>query len=136
MTVYCFDTDVLSATLWQRPPTSLIRRLAHVSPSEQSTTSITVAEMLYGAKRRGSARLAERIEEVILAALPILPFDEPAARVYADVKATVESEGRRLDEPDLRIAATALSRDLTLVTGNLRHFERVPRLRVENWLAS
>lgn len=49
MSVYCFDTDVLSATLWQRPPASLIRRLAHVSPEDQATTSITVA-------RTGSSR--------------------------------------------------------------------------------
>jgi tRNA(fMet)-specific endonuclease VapC len=44
--------------------------------------------------------------------------------------------GQRLDGPDLRIAAIALSRDLTLVTGNVRHFERVPGLRIENWLES
>jgi len=44
------------------------------------------------------------------------------------------SAGQRLDDPDLRIAAICVAHDLTLVTGNVRHFERVPGLRVENWL--
>jgi tRNA(fMet)-specific endonuclease VapC len=50
------------------------------------------------------------------------------------IRARLESEGRRLDEPDLRIASIALSRRLTLVTGNVRHFARVADLLVENWL--
>ncbi len=66
----------------------------------------------------------------------MLPFDEPAARTYAELRAELERGGRPLDEPDLRIAAIALSRNLTLVTGNVRHFNRVPSLRVENWLVA
>jgi tRNA(fMet)-specific endonuclease VapC len=64
----------------------------------------------------------------------VLPFDELAAEVYGPLRARLESEGRRLDEPDLRIASIVLARDLTLVTGNERHFARVPDLRIENWL--
>lgn len=58
-----------------------------------------------------------------------------AAEVYGPLRAQLEGEGRRLDEPDLRIASIALSRELTLVTGRVRHFSRVPGLEVENWLA-
>ena len=66
----------------------------------------------------------------------VAPFDEPAARAYAEMRVELESIGQRLDDPDLRIAAICVARhDLTLVTGNGRHFERVPGLRVENWLA-
>ena len=134
MSAYCFDTDVLSATLWRRPPIELVRALAQVAPEHQSTTSITVGELLYGARKRGSLRLTHQIREVVLAALTVLPFDETAARAYAEVRTDLEQAGQRLDEPDLRIAAIALSRDLTLVTGNVRHFERVKGLRVENWI--
>lgn len=91
--------------------------------------------MLYGAKKRGSPRLTERIQEVTFAALAILPFDDPAAGVYADLRVELEARGQRLDEPDLRVAAIALSRDLTLITGNVRHFGRVPDLPVEDWLS-
>jgi len=134
VSAYCFDTDVLSATLWRRPPIELVRALAQVAPEHQSTTSITVGELLYGARKRGSLRLTHQIREVVLAALTVLPFDETAARAYAEVRTDLEQAGQRLDEPDLRIAAIALSRDLTLVTGNVRHFERVKGLRVENWI--
>jgi tRNA(fMet)-specific endonuclease VapC len=132
--VYCLDTDVISATLRPAPPLVLVRRLARTPEAEQSTTTITLGELLYGAARRGSERLAARIHETVAAAHEILPFDEAAAAAYAELRAALEREGRRLDDPDLRIAAIALARDLTLVTGNVRHFARVPGLRVENWL--
>jgi tRNA(fMet)-specific endonuclease VapC len=66
----------------------------------------------------------------------VLPFDSSAAEVYGPLRAGLEREGRRLDEPDLRIASIALSRDMTLVSGNVRHFSHVRGLRVENWLAA
>jgi tRNA(fMet)-specific endonuclease VapC len=132
--VYCFDTDVLSATMRRDPFLPLIRRLAQVPPPEQFTTAITMGELLYGAARRDSSRLRERVRELIRGALTVLPFDESAAAVYGPLRAQLEAEGRRLDEPDMRIASIALSRELTLVTGNVRHFARVPGLTVENWL--
>jgi tRNA(fMet)-specific endonuclease VapC len=64
----------------------------------------------------------------------VVAFDESAAIIYGGLRADLERSGKRLDDPDLRIASIALSRDLTLVTGNVRHFERVPGLRLENWL--
>jgi len=136
MTPYCFDTDVLSAVLRRDPPLALVRRLAQVPPTEQTTTAITVGELLYGAARRGSPTQTRRVRELLESALSIVPFDRRAAEVYGELRAVLEREGRRLDEPDLRIAAIARSRELTLVTGNVRHFERVPELVVENWLAA
>jgi tRNA(fMet)-specific endonuclease VapC len=133
--VYCFDTDVLSAVLKRDPPVALLRRLATVPPSEQFTTSITLGELLYGASKRGSDGLTTRVRELVRSLVAILPFDDSAAEAYGPLRARLEREGRRLDEPDLRIASIAISRTLTVVTGNVRHFSRVPDLRVENWLA-
>lgn len=132
--MYCFDTDVLSAVLRREPPLRLIRRLARLPEEDQFTTSITLGELLYGASKRGSPELTGRIRTLVSGAAAVLAFDATAAEVYGPLRAELESEGRRLDEPDLRIASIALSRDLTLVTGNVRHFSRVPGLRVENWL--
>jgi tRNA(fMet)-specific endonuclease VapC len=134
--VYCFDTDVLSAVLRRDPPLKLVRRLARVPPEEQFTTAITLGELLYGAAKRGSPSLAHRVRELITGVLAVLPFDERAAEVYGALRARLEAEGRRLDEPDLRIASIALSRGLTLVSGNVRHFGRVSELSLENWLAN
>jgi tRNA(fMet)-specific endonuclease VapC len=132
--VYCFDTDTLSAVIRRDPPLHLIRRLAQVAPTDQATTTINLGELLYGAARRGSEQLAGRVREVVATATSLLPFDEDAAEVYGPLRAQLERAGRRLDEPDLRIASIALSRELTVVTGNVRHFSRVPGLAVENWL--
>lgn len=132
--MYCLDTDVLSALMRRDPPLSLVRRVAALGTTEQCTTSINLGELLYGAAKRGSDRLLRRVEELILSAGLVVAFDEPSARVYGSLRAALERGGRPLAEPDLRIASIALARDLTLVTGNTRHFGRVPGLRVENWL--
>jgi predicted nucleic acid-binding protein len=131
--VYCFDTDVLSAVMRRDPPLALVRRLAQTPADEQATTTITLGELLYGAARE-SDRLVQRVREVVTLATMILPFDAAAAEVYGPLRARLERDGQRLDEPDLRIASIALSRGATVVTGNLRHFVRVPALAVENWL--
>jgi predicted nucleic acid-binding protein len=132
--VYCFDTDVLSALLGRDPPLHLIRRLARVPAEAQFTTAITLGELLYGAARGGREPLGDRIRLLVAEAAGVLPFDEAAAESYAQVCPRLEREGRPLAEPDLRIAAIALARELTLVTGNVRHFGRVHGLSVENWL--
>ena len=64
----------------------------------------------------------------------MLPFDHDAAEVYGTLRGQLERVGVRLDEPSLRIAAIALSHDLTLVTASSRLYDRVPGLRIENWL--
>ena len=135
MIVYCFDTDILSATMRRDPPLRLIRRLAVTPPSQQFTTAITYGEMIYGAAKRKSEALADRIRALLNHAITIVPFDDAAAERYGHLRATLESDGMPLAEPDLRIAATALSRSLTLVTANTRHFNRIPGLTIENWLA-
>ena len=76
----------------------------------------------------------ERVRTIIDYAQDVLPFDQAAAEIYSPLRARLEAEGRRLAEPDLRIAAIVPLHDLTLATGRFRHFARVPDLRVGNWL--
>jgi tRNA(fMet)-specific endonuclease VapC len=130
---YLFDTDTISAVLRPRPHLGVARRLATVAADEQFTSAITLGELLFGALRRQRVDLLERIQS-IGDSVPVLPFHEPAARTYAELRAEMERLGTPLAEPDLRIAAIALSFNLVLVTGNERHFRRVPNLVVENWL--
>jgi predicted nucleic acid-binding protein len=134
--MYLFDTDILSNLLRRMPSTTLIAKLASVPPEQQFTSSITLGELVYGAYKLGTrgAALLERLEKTLLPNLPILPFDATAARRYGEVRADLEQRGLPIGDADLRIATIALVRDFTVVTGNLRHFQRVPGLRVENWL--
>jgi len=64
----------------------------------------------------------------------VLPLDAAAARRFGELKMELERRGEPLAEPDLRIAAIAVTRGLTLVTRNVRHFRRVPEPAVENWI--
>ncbi|MEX2228045.1 MAG: PIN domain-containing protein [Dehalococcoidia bacterium] len=133
---YLFDTDVLSELLRRAPRSQLIRRLAGVAIEDQATSSITVGELIYGAHRLGQRGhdLVDRIERTLLANLLLLAFDALAARVYGELRASLEREGRPIGDADTRIAAIALARDLVVVTGNVRHFASIDGLRVENWL--
>ncbi|MBI4492204.1 MAG: PIN domain-containing protein [Chloroflexi bacterium] len=131
---YLLDTDIISAVLRPRPDLRVVRSLATVPPSDQFTSAITLGELVFGAIRKGRDDLLERIEQVV-EVVSVLPFDESAAHTFGRLKAQLEQDGTPLAEPDLRIAAIALSAELTLVTGNERHFARVPGLVIENWLA-
>lgn len=131
--MYCFDTDVLSAAVNKDPPLSLLRRLSMVPASESFTTAINLGEMLFGAAKAQNTELARRVRAAV-STIPILPFDEHSAERYAQLRADLEASGQTLHEPDLRIASIALANDLIMVTGNVKHFERIPGLRVESSL--
>lgn len=79
--------------------------------------------------------MAERVRQLISSAVTVLPFDMAAAEIYGSLRSELEAGGKKLDEPDLRIASIVLANGLTLVTGNVRYFGRVPGLPVENWLS-
>lgn len=133
--MYLFDTDTLSNLMKRSPSTPLMAKIASVPTQRQHTSSITLGELIYGAKRlrQGSSRLLSRINEVI-ANLSVLPFDAVAAEHYGEVRAQLEGRGTPVGDADLRIASIALARGLTVITANTRHFERVPDLPVENWI--
>lgn len=134
--MYLLDTDVLSNLLKRAPSTSLIAKLASVPPEQQFTSSITLGELFYGAHRLGdqSGVLLDRLENTLLPNLTVLSFDTDAARRYGEIRAELQRLGTPVGDADIKIGAIALSRSMTVVTGNVRHFERVPNLAVENWL--
>jgi tRNA(fMet)-specific endonuclease VapC len=133
--MYLFDTDSISQIIRQQPNLSFIKRLASISPDDQFTTTITVGEMVYGAyKSSRPSYFLEKLDRLVWPNINILSFDEAAAKTYGKVKAEMEKKGTVLSEPDMRISAIALHHNLTVVTGNTRHFSRVPGLKVENWL--
>ena len=133
---YLLDTDILSNLLKRAPSATLIAKLASIPVEQQFTSSITLGELIYGAYRHRTRTdaLLEQIENTLLPNLPVLPFNDAAARRYGEVRAQLERQGTPLAEADLRIGAIALARGFTMVTGNVRHLQRVPGLVVENWL--
>lgn len=131
---WMLDTNTLS-DLIRNPRGALLQRLSGTDPDAICTSIVVACEMRFGAKCKGSEVLTNRVEQ-LLGTLTILPLDEPADQHYADIRAVLERAGTPIGNHDLFIVAHARSRDMTLVTHNAREFERVPGLRVEDWLTA
>lgn len=132
MSRYLLDTSIIS-NLVAEPSGPAARSIARIGAPQVCTSIIVAAELRYGAVKKGSARLTDRIEAV-LAALDVLPFQSPADAVYGKLRSDLERRGQPIGANDLLIAAHALALDHTLVTDNAREFARIPDLAVENWV--
>lgn len=131
---WMLDTNILS-DLIRNPRGALVGRLDAIEPDAVCTSVVVACELRFGARRKGSNTLTQRVEQ-LLDTLAVLPLDLPADRHCADIRATLEQAGTPIGSHDLFIAAHARSRGMTLVTNNTREFARVPDLRVEDWLAA
>ena len=131
-----FDTDVISYVLKPDPPVGLIRKIGEIDPKDQATTSINVGELAYGAYRSEKMKkYMKALEEKVWPNVLVLPFDHRSAEVYGEIRAALEGRGLVVAEPDLRIASICISQGSLLATGNLKHFSKIPELKVEDWLA-
>ena len=95
-------------------------------------SSISVAELFFGAEKSGSTRNMQMLRQ-FLEPLEIADFDLNAAQAYGRLRRHLESAGTPIGPLDTQIAAHALALDITLVSHNTREFIRVPALRLENW---
>lgn len=133
--MYIFDTDSLSNIVKSHPSPRILKKLKGLPLEFQYTTSINVAEIYYGAYRSPKKeKILRAFEETVFPNVTVLPFDEDSARIYGHLKAKLEKRELTKSEPDLRIASIALQHNFILVSGNVRHFKDIPRLKIENWL--
>ena len=130
---YLLDTNIVSAMI-RDPQGRVTERIRGVGEANVATSIIVAAELRYGAAKRDSGRLTAQVEAV-LGALEILPFEDPADRVYGVLRAGLERKGQPIGGNDLLIAAQALSLGFTLVTANEREFSKIEDLSCENWLS-
>ncbi len=127
---FLLDTDTISFAL--RGEGSVGSELRRRLPSEVCTSSVVVGELELGVARRGSRKLRRELDGFD-SGLEVLSYDVEAARRYGRLAAALLDDGVRIGVEDTMVAAHALSRGLTLVTHNRKHFERVKGLRVEDW---
>ena len=133
--MFIFDTDIYTNVMRKVPSETLLNRLKKVPRRDQFTTTITIAEVYYGVmKASNRQKLLKLFENVLLPRATTLPFDFSAAKKYGEIRSFLEKQGTPLAHADLQIASITLSMNMTLITGNLKHFQRVPQLTVENWL--
>jgi tRNA(fMet)-specific endonuclease VapC len=112
------------------------RALAATPVEEVALCSVVKAELLYGAERSRERERNRAQIEAFVDGLKSLPFDDAAAEAYATVRSKLAEQGTPIGPNDLMIAAIALANELILVTHNVREFERVEGLWIEDWQGS
>lgn len=128
---FLLDSSAVIAMLRGQP--RLTVRMRQHLPGDFAMPSIVAHELYYGAYR--SERRSENVARVAAIPFAVLEFDREDARHAGEIRAHLTSAGAQIGPYDVLIAAQALSRQLTLVSHNMREFLRVPGLRVEDWEA-
>ena len=127
---YMLDTDIASYLI----------RGDHTGVTEKFTelyeicvmSSITAAELQYGAKKRNNRILTQKVQ-ALCNLMTIIPWNEDTASAYAKLRVELETSGDPIGNMDMLIAASAIAEDATLVTNNVEHFSKVASLKIENW---
>ena len=130
---YLLDPDICIHLIRYKPE-QLLQKLTSLPVGDVGVSSITVAELHYGAQK--SSRPKQNADALAMFLLPLVvaDFDYQAAEVYGPIRAHLETAGKPIGPLDTLIAAHAVSLGVVLVTNNTGEFARVPQLRVETWL--
>ncbi len=135
--MFLLDTNVLSELIRKHPNSGVLARVELLNASDCFASEVTLFELRYGAMLREDAAVFwERIHGELIPAATWLPVNGRIHLRAADLAADLESRGERIGNEDCWIAATAIEHQLTLVTRNVRHFERIDGLSLENWFST
>jgi len=131
---YLLDTNICIALIRYKPAALLQQLISH-QPGDVGISSITLAELVLGAEK--SAQLERNMSALqqFLLPLELADFDQRAALAYGKIRAELERGGQIIGSMDMLIAAHAISLDAILVTNNIREFQRVNGLTLEDWLS-
>ncbi|MHB9118923.1 MAG: type II toxin-antitoxin system tRNA(fMet)-specific endonuclease VapC [Burkholderiales bacterium] len=129
---YMLDTNICIYAIKNRPAAVIAALRAHESAGI-GLSSISVAELYFGARKSGSDKNLLALQH-FLEPLEIADFDTAAAQNHGGLRHALESQGTPIGPLDTQIAAHALALGVCLVSNNSREFERVPELKLENWV--
>ena len=132
MLKYMLDTNIVIYVIKHKPPQ--VRSKFNTVATQLCVSSITVAELIYGAENSQFPHKILQTVENFLSRLTVLDYTQDAAVQYGQIKASLKKTGQLISDNDLHIAAHARSKGLILVTNNTKEFERVNALQLENWV--
>lgn len=115
-------------------PKSVRAKLGEYKSGDVFLSTITQAELYFGVEKSKFKNANLSSLNAFLSFFPVLNFDEKSAIEYAKIRTNLEKSGKIIGAMDMLIASIAISNDITLVTNNTKEFERVPNLRLENWI--
>jgi tRNA(fMet)-specific endonuclease VapC len=131
MLKYMLDTNIAIYVIKRRPIDLLAVFNSHAG--QMCISSISMAELLHGVEKSSKPEHNLRQVEDFASRLEVLEYGSKAAAHYGEIRADLERKGSVIGINDLHIAGHARSEGLTLVSNNLREFERVEGLRLMNW---
>ena len=128
---HLLDTDTCIGVLRQRP--GMVQRLSRIAPTDCAVSMVTVYELYCGlAKAQDPTKERQKVERFVSAIIE-LPLDRAGAEAAANIRAELERQGAPIGPYDLLIAGQAVAGGLTLVTNNVRGFQRVSGMKLESW---
>ncbi|WP_448218753.1 type II toxin-antitoxin system tRNA(fMet)-specific endonuclease VapC [Endozoicomonas sp. 2B-B] len=132
MLKFLLDTDISIYVIKRRP--AELQSVFNAYDGQIAISSITLSELLHGVEKSANPKRNRDNVESFVSRLEVLEYTPKASAHYGDIRANLEREGLVIGVNDMHIAAHARSEGLIAVTNNVREFERVEGLRVENWL--
>lgn len=132
---YMLDTNICIFIKNHRPA-EVLARFIKLPPGKVAMSTITYGELCFGAEKSSKPKESLHILQQLVTLIPVLPLDEAVSVHYGSIRQHLQSIGKPIGNNDLWIASHALASKIILVTNNVLEFERVPGLRVENWVDS
>lgn len=130
---YLLDTNICIYTQ-RKKPVEVLERFQKLNPGDAAISVITWGELFYGAEKSQQRKKVLRLLQEFTSLVPVLPMPETAGKAYGAIRALLEAGGKTIGNNDLWIAAHAKAEGLTIVTNNEREFQRIPGLKVQNWV--
>ena len=112
---------------------NIIEKLQKVGIENCAISEITLAELVFGAEKSNNPKKNHKLIERFIGQLTILPIFD-AIPIYGKEKARLQSEGKLISDFDLFIGCTSIENDLIMVTENVKEFERIESIKIENWV--
>jgi len=130
---FLLDTNICIYIIKQKPR-EVLQKFNSYQVGDIGVSSITVAELEFGVRKSQFLARNQQALTQFLLPLKIVDFDRAAANVYGDIRATLEKQGKPIGSLDTLIAAHAVSLEVILVTNNVKEFNRISNLKLENWI--
>jgi tRNA(fMet)-specific endonuclease VapC len=129
---YMLDTNICIYTIKNKP--DYVRDTFNQHQEQLCVSTVTIMELIYGAEKSSVPEKNMKVVESFLARLAVLDYDHRAAEHTGQLRAELQRQGKPIGPYDQMIAGHTRSLGLVLVTNNVREFDRVPGLRIENWV--
>lgn len=131
--MYLLDSNIC-INIINKHPEQVVEHIKSLQPHQIKLSAISIAELEYGVSKSKSREKNRNALVHFASAFDIIDFNDKDAEVFGLIRANLEKYGKVIGPYDMQIAAQAISRNLILVTNNIKEFNRIGELRLENWI--